>query len=281
MDATNPLFDLNGMLKQLEEIIFLFLPKLALALVIFLIGYVIARIIRALINRLISRMERITPNKVLQQRLQQISTDPSVRLISNMLYWIIIIFFLTAATEILGLPIITNWLGGLVTYLPNILIATLLIFTGVIGGRILKDLIITAITKAGATFGEMFGQFAYYIVITIAVMIAITQIGVDLAILIGIIDIVLAAILFGAAIAFGFGAKTSISNILACYYLRSRYQIGERIRIDNLEGQILEFTSTSLILDTNEGQITIPAKKFNEESSLLIKKVNTDDNKNG
>jgi len=278
MDANNPLFDLNGMLKQLEEIIFHFLPKFALAIVIFLIGYVIARIIRALINKFINRMERLTSNRVLQQRLQQMSTDPSVRLISNLLYWIIIIFFLTAATEVLGLPIITNWLGGLVTYLPNILIATLLIFTGVIGGRILKDLISTAITKAGATFGEMFGQFAYYIVITIAILIAITQIGVDLAILIGIIDIVLAAILFGAAIAFGFGAKTSISNILACYYLQSRYQIGERIRIDNLEGQILEFTSTSMVLDADEGQITIPAKKFNEESSLLIKKVNTDDN---
>jgi small-conductance mechanosensitive channel len=278
MDKSNPLFDLNGMLNQLEEIIFVFLPKFALAIVIFFIGYVIARIIRALINRLINRMESITPNRVLQQKLQQISTDPSVRLISNMLYWIIIIFFLTAATEVLGLPIITNWLGGLVTYLPNILIATLLIFTGVIGGRILKDLISTAITKAGGTFGEMFGQFAYYIIITISVLIAITQIGVDLAILSDIINIVLAALLFGAALAFGFGAKTSISNILACYYLQSRYQTGERIKIDSMEGQILEFTSTSLILGTDEGEITIPAKKFSEESSLLIKKVNTDDN---
>jgi small-conductance mechanosensitive channel len=271
MDKNQVMFDINVMLNQLENIILSFLPKLAVAVVIFLVGFALARLIKALMNRFINRMDRILPSKSLQKKLRQLSTDPSTRLVSNLIYWIVIIFFLTAATEILGLPIITNWLGGLVNYLPNLLLAALLIFTGVIGGRLLRDTINTAATKAGATYGEVIGQFANYVILSIAILLAITQIGVDLAILSGIIYIVLAAILFGAALAFGFGAKTSISNILACYYMQARYQIGETIKIDNIEGRIIEFTSTSLILESDKGQITIPAKKFNEESSVLIK----------
>jgi small-conductance mechanosensitive channel len=271
MDKNQVLFDINVMLNQLGDILVSFLPKLAVAVVIFLIGFALARIIKALMNRFINRMDRMLPGKILQKKLKQISTDPSTRLLSNLIYWIIIIFFLTTATEILGLPIITNWLGGLVNYLPNLLLAALLIFTGVIGGRLLRDTINTAAIKAGVTYGEVTGQFAYYVILSIAILLAITQIGVDLAILSGIIYIVLAAVLFGAALAFGFGAKTSISNILACYYLQSRYKIGETIKIGNIEGRILEFTSTSLILESDKGQITIPANKFNEECSVLIK----------
>jgi small-conductance mechanosensitive channel len=270
MDNNQVLFDINVMLNQLEDIILSFLPKLAVAIIIFLIGYSLARLIRVLMNRFIDRMDRMLPGKSLQKKLKQLSTDPSTRLLSNLIYWIIIIFFLTAATEILGLPVITNWLGGLVNYLPNILLAALLIFTGVIGSRLLRDTIITATTKAGVTYGDVIGQFTYYIILSIAILLAITQIGVDLAILTGIIHIILAAVLFGAALAFGFGAKTSISNILACYYLQSRYHIGETIKIGNIEGRILEFTSTSIILESDGSQITIPAKKFNEESSVLL-----------
>ena len=163
-------------------------------------------------------------------------------------------------------------MSGLVNYLPNLLLAALLIFTGVVGGRVLRDIVGTAITRTGAAFGEVFGQFAYYVVITISVLLAITQIGVDLAILTGIINIVLAGVLFGAAMAFGIGAKTSISNILAGYYLQNRYNIGERIKIEDIEGRIVEFTSTSIIVESDDGQVTIPAKKFSEESSILIKK---------
>jgi small-conductance mechanosensitive channel len=272
MDNNEFLFDINLMLNQLENTVFSFLPKFAIAIFIFVIGFAFAKMSKVLINKFIERMERMTPNRILQQKLKRFSTDSSIRLISNLIYWIIIIFFLTAATEVLGLPIVTNWLGGLVTYLPNLLLAALLVFTGFIGGKLLRDIVSTTITKTGAAFGEVVGQFAFYVISTISILLAITQIGVDLAILTGIINIVLAAILFGAALAFGIGAKTSISNILASYYMQNRYHIGEIVKIDNIEGQVVEFTSTSIIIESDKGQYTIPAKKFSEESSILVKK---------
>ena len=274
MESNQLIFDFGMMLNQLKDILFAFFPRFVLAILLFLVGLGFARIIKAIFNRLINRMEKMIQNKTLPHKLKQVSTDPAIKLISNVIYWIIIIFFLTASTEILGLPIITNWLGGLVTYLPNLLLAALLVFTGVIGGKLLRDIVTTTIEKTGAPFGEVYGRFAFYVVITIGILLAITQIGVDLHILTGIINIILGAILFGAALAFGIGAKTSISNILASYYLQNRYNVGETVKIDDIEGQVIEFTPTSIIIESKIGQYTIPAKKFSEESSILIKRDN-------
>ena len=83
---------------------------------------------------------------------------------------------------------------------------------------------------------------------------------------------VIGALLFGAALAFGFGAKTSVKNILSSYYLQKIYKVGDKVRIGEKEGRIIEITPLSVILDSSEGQICIPAQEFNQESSVLLSK---------
>ncbi|MGB5529022.1 MAG: mechanosensitive ion channel domain-containing protein, partial [Ignavibacteriaceae bacterium] len=97
-------------------------------------------------------------------------------------------------------------------------------------------------------------------------------IGIDIAIVTIIISIIIGALLFSAALSFGLGAKTSVSNIIASYYVHSTYQEGNIIKINNIEGKIIQISSTAVILDTPEGQVSIPAKEFNEQTSILIKK---------
>jgi small-conductance mechanosensitive channel len=264
--------DISSILDRINEFSAEFLPKLLLALAIFLIGYILARILRGLINRLMTRIHRYVPDKTYQLKIQQISTEPSVRIISKIIYWIIIIFFLTAATEVLGLPIITAWLSGLVNYMPNVLLAALIVFSGIIGGRLLREFITATVNKTGASFGDVLGRLIYYSIIIISILIAISQIGVELGILTEIIDIIVAAIMFSAALAFGLGAKTSVSNILAGYYIRERYHVGNLIKIEGIEGRIVEITTTSVVIETDEGVLTIPAQKFSEEITTLIKK---------
>jgi len=87
--------------------------------------------------------------------------------------------------------------------------------------------------------------------------------------LINLINIVLGATLFGGALAFGLGARVSVSNILAAYYLKSLYREGQQVKINDIEGQILQLTPTSVLLETSEGQVTIPAKEFSEKASTL------------
>jgi hypothetical protein len=263
--------DLNNIFIQFRENLIPFIPQLVFALIIIAVGILVARLFRVLVTRLIKNLDKLAISKKYQNRISQIRLDESALFVGRVVFWIIFAFFLTAATEVLSLPIITAWLSGLVNYLPNILVAAIIILMGFIGGRVIRDLIISATAKAGMLHGDVLGKIAQYTIVLITILIAVDQVGIDIAVLIGVIDIVLAAILFAAALAFGLGARTSISNILASYYLQSRYQEGQFIKIAEIKGKIIQITPTSVIIETSEGQISIPAKKFSEEISTLLK----------
>jgi small-conductance mechanosensitive channel len=76
---------------------------------------------------------------------------------------------------------------------------------------------------------------------------------------------------FGAmALAFGLGSGPTVSNIIASYYLHKTYRVGQAIRIGDVRGTILEISPTSVALETAEGRVTVPAKRFTEEISVLL-----------
>ena len=84
--------------------------------------------------------------------------------------------------------------------------------------------------------------------------------------------IALAVLLFGAALAFGLGAKTSVSNILGSYYFQKTYQVGNRVQIGEIVGLIVQISATTILLDTKSGKVSIPSKVFNEEKTILLTK---------
>lgn len=272
MDYEQIIDDLSQLFLQFKENFFDYLPKLVFALVIILIGIAVARILQALVNRFVKNLDRLTSSKILKNRLAHIRIERSTELVGKFVYWIIIALFLTAATEVLGLPIITTWLSGLVNYLPNILIAAVIVFMGIIGGRLLRDFITNASASAGISYSDVLGRIAQYTILIITILIAVDQVGIDIEILSGLIDIVLAAILFGAALAFGLGARTSISNILASYYLQNLYKEGQMIKIGDFEGRIIQISATAVLMDTADGRVSVPAKLFNEQISILLKR---------
>lgn len=104
-------------------------------------------------------------------------------------------------------------------------------------------------------------------------MIAVDQLGVDIAFLTNLFIIILSSILFGAALAFGLGARTSISNILGSYYVRKSYELGSKIKLEDLEGTIVKINDHSIALETKSGTVLIPAKDFSESRVTIIKEI--------
>ena len=69
-------------------------------------------------------------------KLLRVDLSSSKAFIAKTFFWIIIFFFVTLFTEIIGLPVITSWLAGLGDYLPNILAGIVIIFFGIIFSRL-------------------------------------------------------------------------------------------------------------------------------------------------
>ncbi|MGB3149026.1 MAG: mechanosensitive ion channel domain-containing protein [Maribacter sp.] len=175
-------------------------------------------------------------------------------------------------TDILELTVLTNWFQSIIHYVPNILAAILIVFTAIILGNLVSDTLLSVGKRTGIKYSTTLVRIIRFVLLLLAIVIALDQIGIEIALLINIIDIVLAALLFGAALAFGLGARTSISNILACYYIRKRYKVGDEIQVGKTRGIIIKIDTTNIVMDNEIGQVTIPAKLFNETKSYLIKK---------
>jgi hypothetical protein len=262
--------NLAALLTQFKQSIFELIPNIVAALVILFLGFVFARLMRGFISRLVNNCYRIIPYQKVRDRLKRLLVEkPVANVISTSVYWILIFFFLTAATEALGLAIVTTWLSGLTGYLPKILTAVLIGFIGFIAGVILKDIVTAASRSMGILYADTLGKLTQAAILIVSTLIAIDLIGIDVTLLTSFVVILLAAFLFGAALAFALGSRTSVSNILAAYYLQKIYNVGQTVKIGDVKGQIAQITPTALILDTPEGQAMVPAKAFSETISTL------------
>ena len=259
---------LQSLASQMIE----FLPRLLLGLVVVVVGLLIARLVEKLVGKVILYLGSAL-NSRLRKRLISVDLQGSAKFVSKTVFWIIILLTTAVVTQIFGIPVLTAWLSGLLDYLPNILAAVIIIFSGIIIGRLLGDLMASAVARTGVTEGSQVRKIVHFIVLFIASVIAINQVGIDIQFLTNLVTIIVAALLFGASLAFGLGARTSVSNILGSYYLQKSYHEGNTVKIDNEEGVIIKITSTAVHLKTKNGEVIIPAKDFNEQTTTLIKEL--------
>ena len=273
MDLNKLSEDFIQILGNYKQNVLEFLPNLFTAFFIFFFGYLVARLIRTIVIRSINKLHRIIPNQVMRQRIKNIIEEKQfTKLIGGILYWIIIIFFLLVASEALGMPVVTTWFGEIMSFLPRILSAILLLIAGVILSVFLRDFIATAASSARIGYSDILGKLAQVVILLVTILIATNQIGIDISIVENVIIIALGALLFGAAFAFALGAKTSISNILASYYLQKHYKVGDKVRIGDYEGRIVEISQQAVILDSAEGQVCVPSLEFSQKHLCIIVK---------
>ncbi|WP_436517352.1 mechanosensitive ion channel family protein [Ekhidna sp. To15] len=257
---------LSGLLSGFTDL----LPRLIMAIVVILIGFVIGKLVKKLVRRLILFLNK-SLNERLQERMLNVDFKGSATFIAATFFWIIITISVLIAIRILSLDFFSEWFDKIVSYLPNILVAVVIIFIGLVAGRLLGDLIQSAASRTGIANGKFLGRSLRYLVIFIAIVIAVGQLGVNIIFLTNLFIIILASLLFGASLAFGLGAKTSVSNILGSYYVRKSHQLGTTIMLGDLVGTIVKITDHAVSLETNTGLVVVPAKEFNETRITIIK----------
>ena len=151
------------------------------------------------------------------------------------------------------------------------MIAALIFVSGMIGGMLLRDIITAAAVSANIAYGNILGKLTQYAIVIISIFIAIDHIGVEITFLTSMVLIISGAVFFGSALAFGLGARPFVSDILASYYLQKIYKVGQIVKIYEMKGKIIQITPIAVIIETSEGQIYVPAKMFDEMTSLLSK----------
>ncbi len=270
MDYNDFLQDFNDMVIDFKDDFLNFIPKLILSIIVLAIGYLLAKLIKFLIIRLMRYFNKMI-NYWFKNSLTTVNLDKSANFVGSLIFWLIFLSVFILISDILGLTLVANWIESFLKYSPNILAAILIVLIAVFAGRIVAEIMSSVTKKIGFTRGKTLGMIVQYLILITAIIIAIDQIGIEISFLITLINIIVAALLFGAGLAFGLGARNVVSNILAVYYISKTYKVGDKIRIGDIQGKINRIDTTAVLLDTPEGQVVIPAKEFNENKSFLIK----------
>jgi hypothetical protein len=187
-----------------------FLPRLALAAVVLVVGWLAAKVARFAIERGL----RAVNFNVLAERagmdgfLQQggIRTD-TVGIFGLIAYWVVILAALIIAFNGLGLTYITDLLRQVVLFVPHVIVALLVLAFGAYFARFIGTTVTTYCRNVGIQDADFLGRIAQYAIIAFVVLIGFDQMSVGGQIVRESFLIILAGVVFGLALAFGLGGR--------------------------------------------------------------------------
>lgn len=262
-DGANALLNVaQKMLHQLAAFAPTLLSAFGLLLAGWLIGWLLARGITKLIDTLASGLEE-RATRLMRQRLG--IEKRLAELIGRFTFWVVLALFAAAAVEMLGLPVLAAWAGQLGNLLPRLFVAGLIVVIGLFIGSAARDAVSAAARVGGVAQADLLGRVVQAAVVMTAILTAVDQTGIDSRFLTSMAAVVAGGVLGGTALAFAFGARTEVSNIVAMHYLRQVHRPGQLIKLGGVRGRIEAFTKTTVVVSLDDGQAYVPGRMFSDQ----------------
>jgi hypothetical protein len=241
-----------------------FIPNLFVALVLVLLGFVVAKLLDTLLSKVLAKvgLDRLMAGTGLTKLLGRAGVHaPVSTLIGKIIYWFVLLVFLVSAAESLGLQRVSATLDVLALYLPKVFGAALVLLAGVLLAQLVSGLVRGAAEGVRLDYAHGLGRIAQGLVIIISISVAIGQLEVKTDLLNNVIAIVLISVGLAVALALGLGSREIASQIIAGIYVRELYEVGQQVKIDDVEGQIEEIGTVKTLVLTDAGELVSVANR--------------------
>lgn len=249
-------------------------PRLAGALVLLLIGWLVALGLKALALRLTAAAHRRLDRALPTSAAGAAPSEAPGRGLATMVFWTVLIFFSALALHVLAIDALSTVLGRLAIYLPNLLAGGVILFIAILMAGAASQLVRTALAETlGLERAVRFSRLIQFSVVAVAGIVAADQVGLEVSFLTTMLSVFAGAFLGAVALGIGLGSRDLFGNLLGAHGMRETYRPGQVVRVGEHSGRILELTATSLVLDTPEGRLSVPAKRFHELETLLVDEV--------
>ncbi|MBD5782257.1 mechanosensitive ion channel [Pelagicoccus sp. NFK12] len=273
-DSTKQAFDWRNAVDQtydeVSQQLLDYLPQLLGALALFLCGWAIAYVLRLLTRKLVQGLNSVF-RKVAKgdgEERKRIKESYSL-IISGLVFWSVLIFFVAASANLLGWSMFSIWLDSIVGFLPSLVTGLLIILAGYLISNAARSAISGAAARSSIPRAAALPRLVQTVIIFATVIIGAEQMGLNVHFLTNIVVVTSGILLAGAALAFALGGQTLVANTLGARHLNQHCQIGDQVVIGERKGEIVEVTRTAIILDTAEGKLVVPAKFFDEQATLV------------
>ncbi len=248
-------------------------PNVLAAIALLVFGHYIAKLIAYAVSKLLKKigLDSLGDKAGLGDMAERSGFSMSASdVFGKILYWLIFLTFLISAADALGLERVSDTINGLVAYLPKLIGALLVLIIGLFAAQVVRSIVEAALGSIDLGYEKAVGGLVYGIIVIVVISLAIGQLEVETALLNQVISIVLMACAAAVALAMGLGTRDVAGNIVAGVYARDLYTPGRKIKVDDINGTIVEVGSTSLIVETADGrQVSIPNRRLLDETVEL------------
>lgn len=250
-----------------------YLPNVLGAILLLIVGWALARLLRALTMRAVLLLDKLL-SRIGGPSGERFRVGRASAVLGTVVFWVVLLFFVGAATQVLGLQAFTDWLARLIDYLPTLIAGVLIIGAGYVVSRFVADLLLATATRLAHTQRLALARVAQVMILVGAILVGADQVGIKITFLAIFAAGAAATIVGGVALAVGFGARDYIANLIGAHYMRQAFPVGQFIRVADYEGRILEVTATVVIIETPEGRVTLPGRLYNEQPIAVISRQN-------
>ncbi len=199
------------------------LPRIVGAGIMFTIGLWVAGWTKKIIVKSLNfvRFEKLTEAAGIEGYLKKINTELSfTELLATFLEWILVLVFLLASTEVLGLTIVSTVAAQVLGYVPNILASALIFAVSFYIARLVGGLIRSVVAGVDKSISVPAGNLARYLVLLIGFFAAIDQLQIAQSLVSTFFQGLSYTLVLVVGLSVGLGSKDVVSKILSDWYER-------------------------------------------------------------
>lgn len=250
------------------------LPEVVLAIVIIGVGLIISTGIYYLAVRIMAffAIDKLAGKTPLQQFMRNVGIHRNIsNIVALLFFWLGVLITLIFAADVLELEQVSNALGVVTRFIPQVIAALLMVIFGMLLAKFLQVFVEQALAKVQERMAIILGRIVYIAVLLFVLNVVVEQLGFDLSFITTNVVIVLCAIFIVFSIGAIVAARTLLENIFSCYQLRQEVRIGDRVSVAGKSGRVRRFTLTGVVLESEGGDAILPALVFFQQTYSLTR----------
>jgi len=194
-----------------------FVPSLIAALVVLIIGLIVAAGLGALVEKIFEAIRLDVFLEKLGLRPYFDRAGLKIRasyFLGRLVYWFIVIAFLLAASDSLGLYALSGFLTSVLNYLPNVIAAVLIMLAAVVVGSFLRRIVTASVMGARLNAAHFLGSLTWWAIVVFGLLAALSQLNIAAAIIQSIVTGFIAMLALAGGLAFGLGGRDYAAHLI-------------------------------------------------------------------
>ncbi|MCB0703936.1 MAG: mechanosensitive ion channel [Saprospiraceae bacterium] len=254
------------------------IPRFFGAFLVLILGWMLAKFVSKLIKKLLTSSgidklaDKLNEIDFIERSNFKITFST---LLAKVVYYIMLLIFLIAATDLLGMPAVSSLVTDIINYVPNLLSAGIVLIIGILFADFIKNIVQTACQSLGIPSSKLIASFIFYFIFLAVVMSALGQAKINTDFIRSNLTVIIGGGVLAFALGYGFASRDMMANFIASFYSKNKVNIGDVIRIEGMEGEIVDMDNSSLTLKASDRLIIVPLSKLTSENVEIMARRST------